>query len=56
MKTAERPACPECGSQRRIEIGCLGPSGVAAPDGGLEYRYQHALQCLECGAIEPDTE
>jgi hypothetical protein len=48
--------CPECGSERRIEIGCLSPTGVSSPDGGQEYRYQGGLQCLDCGAIEPDEE
>ena len=56
MKTTECPACPECGSQRLAGIARPGPTGVTAPDGGLEYRYQHALKCLDCGATEPDTE
>jgi hypothetical protein len=48
--------CPECGSERLIGIGQIGPTGVTSPDGDQEYCYQHALQCLDCGATQPDEE
>jgi hypothetical protein len=46
--------CPECGSERLVEIYSYGPTGCDHPDGGKEYRGEYALQCLNCGAIEPD--
>ena len=46
------PACPSCGSPNVIAVEWHGPSGVVAPDGGLEFRSQYGLKCLACGQIE----
>jgi hypothetical protein len=46
------PRCLNCASTRIEGHEHYGPTGVYAPDGGAEYRYEIGVRCLDCGAIE----
>jgi hypothetical protein len=44
--------CLSCASPRIEYVEHHGPTGVAAPDGGEEWRTESGVQCRWCGAIE----
>ena len=44
--------CPECGSARVTAESGTFPTGVVAPDGAEEHRYQCRLRCNECSHVE----
>lgn len=46
------PRCLTCGSQELLFGGGDFATGVVAPDGGREYRYEEYIECRLCGARE----
>ena len=44
--------CPNCGSENLALLHGNFPTGVTAPDGGGETRWECALDCQECGHKE----
>lgn len=44
--------CLACESEHVETFEDYGATGVVAPDGGCEYRYETGVYCLECGARE----
>jgi hypothetical protein len=48
------PHCYSCNSTRVVAVEGEFPTGVSAPDGGQEYRFQTGMRCLACGAVESD--
>lgn len=49
---AGETACPQCGSLQVVLIRGDFPTGVDAPDGALEMRYECAIDCQACGHKE----
>jgi hypothetical protein len=50
------PGCPSCESHDLIDISGDYPTGVFAPDGGQESRYEQGYRCNQCGAITDQAE
>jgi hypothetical protein len=46
------PSCPQCGSDDLTVLSGDYPTGVVAPDGGQEVRFQCWLKCCQCGNVE----
>lgn len=44
--------CLVCGSSNLYYVEGTSPTGVVAPDGGLEYRDYYGYRCGNCGALE----
>lgn len=45
-------ACQHCGSHDTQMIEAEFPTGVVAPDGTRETRWERGLRCRACGATE----
>ena len=54
--TLMEAACRCCGSPNVTWVEAYGPTGVIAPDGGAEYRYEAGVRCSDCGAIEDEPD
>ncbi len=52
MESDEPVRCSVCNSDALVGIEDYGPTGVVAPDGGLEYRGWQGYRCLKCGTVE----
>jgi hypothetical protein len=48
----EEPHCATCGSSNVETVEAEFLTGVRAPDGSEERRYEVATRCKSCGAIE----
>lgn len=44
--------CSQCGSAQLVWLHGSFPTGVVAPDGGVEAWYESAVDCQECGHRE----
>ena len=54
LEDALRAHCPSCDSTNVIGYEGEYATGVTAPDGGKEYRFEHGLRCLDCGVVEAE--
>ena len=45
-------SCALCGSTDVVFVEWVERTGVEAPDGAAEERYEIGLKCLDCGHVE----
>jgi hypothetical protein len=52
MPEPDDGACFKCGSPNTVVLAGCFRTGVVAPDGYCEYRWEEWVQCRDCGARE----
>lgn len=52
LEDALRVHCPVCDSTNVVPVEGEFETGVTAPDGGKEYRYEQGIHCMNCGITE----